>query len=151
MPDVFVMPPAPARSMWVVLIAIALVVLPMLLLGYVMKSGRTTRYQVTESGLTIRGTLYGRTIPWDALAVADARHVNLSTERPLQPTLRTNGIGLPGYQAGWFRLRQSGKGLLFVTDRSRVVAIPTTLGYTLLLSVNDPLAFLDAAQQRSSQ
>lgn len=150
MPDVFVMPPAPTRSMWVILVAIVLVVLPMLLLGYVLKSGRTTHYQVTESGLSIRGTLYGRMIPWNALAVTDARHVDLSTERGLQPTMRTNGIGLPGYQAGWFRLRQAGKGLLFVTDRSRVVAIPTTLGYTLLLSVNDPVAFMEAVQQSGS-
>ena len=150
MPEVFVMPPAPTRSMWVILVAIVLVVLPMLLLGYVMKSGRATRYQVTESGLAIRGTLYGRTVPWSALAVAEARHLDLATARDFQPTMRTNGIGLPGYQAGWFRLRQAGKGLLFVTDRSRVVAIPTTLGYTLLLSVNDPAAFMEAVQQSGS-
>ena len=41
--------------------------------------------------------------------------------------------------------------LLFVTDPSRVVAIPTRDGYTLLLSVSDPGAFLQALRGGAPQ
>jgi hypothetical protein len=149
MPEAFYMPPAPARSLWLIAAALVLIVVPMLLLGYVAVSGRSTRYEISGNGLAIRGTMYGRTIAWEDLNVGEARVVDLATERELQPTLRTNGIGLPGYRAGWFRLRQPGKGLLFVTDRSKVVAIPTRLGYTLILSVSDPHAFLERVRQQA--
>lgn len=146
MAEVFYMPAAPARSLWVLLLVIALVVLPLVLLSYIATSGRTTRYELTENGLSIRGTLYGRTIRWSDIHAGEIRAVNLSQEHALQPRLRTNGIGLPGYQAGWFRLREGGRGLLFVTDRSRVVVVPTTLGYTLLVSVTEPESFLERAR-----
>lgn len=48
------------------------------------------------------------------------------------------GTGLPGYRAGWFRLRNGEKALLYVTDGSRAVYIPTNRGYSLLLSSQNP-------------
>jgi hypothetical protein len=76
--------------------------------------------------------------------------VNLSETPEYQPTLRTNGLGLPGYQAGWFRLRRAGKGLLFLTDRSHVVVIPTRLGYTILLSTPEPERMVEALHRSSA-
>jgi hypothetical protein len=35
--------------------------------------------------------------------------------------------------------------LAFLTDRTRVVYLPTAKGYKVMLSVEDPQAFLDAA------
>lgn len=61
----------------------------------------------------------------------------------------TRPLWFLGGQAGWFRLRR-GNGLLFVTDPSRVVAVPTTDGYVLLASVGDPDAFLEALRRRST-
>jgi hypothetical protein len=72
------------------------------------------------------------------------RRVVLAREAELQPTRRTMGTGLPGYQAGWFRLRNGEKALLYLTDQARAVYIPTTLGYSVLLSPVDPDAFLAA-------
>ena len=60
----------------------------------------------------------------------------------LQPKWRRIGTALPGYQAGWFRLRNGEKALLYLTDRTRAVYIPTTAGYSLLLSPADPDAYL---------
>ena len=37
----------------------------------------------------------------------------------------TNGIGLPNYQAGWFRLKNQRQSTVFVTDWSRSVIVPT--------------------------
>jgi crotonobetainyl-CoA:carnitine CoA-transferase CaiB-like acyl-CoA transferase len=60
--------------------------------------------------------------------------------------MRTNGVGLPGYRAGWFRLRNGEKALAFVTDVHRVTYLRTTDGYSVLLSVEQPQQFASALQ-----
>jgi len=54
-----------------------------------------------------------------------------------KPKWRTNGIALPGLALGWFTSKQS---TIFaaITDWQRVVLIPTTDGYTILASPDDP-------------
>jgi hypothetical protein len=54
-----------------------------------------------------------------AVTLGGARRVGLSREVDLQPAGRTLGTGLPGYQAGWFRLRNGEKALLYLTNRMR--------------------------------
>jgi hypothetical protein len=51
---------------------------------------------------------------------------------------------MPGYQAGWFRLRNGEKALVFVGDPTRVVFIPVRDGYSLLVSVAEADPFLSA-------
>jgi len=70
------------------------------------------------------------------------------TERPqYRPVLRTNGAGLPGYGSGWFRLANGDRALIFVTDKRRVVSLPTRGGYSVLLSLAEPAKFLEALRQ----
>src|SRR5690606_39614722 len=38
-------------------------------------SARTTRFEVSPAGLSIRGTLYGRTVPWEKLDPGTVRIV----------------------------------------------------------------------------
>ena len=105
---------------------------------------RRARVEVGATGLRLRGDLYGRTIPLAALRPDAGRLVDLDAEPALRPTMRTLGTALPGYQSGWFRLAGGTRALLYITDRRRVVHLPTTAGYDLLLSVADPAAFLAA-------
>jgi hypothetical protein len=143
MQEVFYIEPASGRSMWF----FAVILVPLLLLfGWFAYASRQARFELRDDGLRIRSAVYGRTIPAHSLVVEDARIVDL--RRELQPTLRTNGIGMPGYSAGWFRLRGESRALLFVTDRSRVVYLPTREGWPVLLSVQEPEAFLEALRQR---
>ena len=53
------------------------------------------------------------------------------------------GTAVPGYRSGWFRLANGEKALLYVTARERVVHVPTTEGFCLLLSVSEPERFLE--------
>jgi len=140
----FPMLPAPLKAMCVLALIGALLLTLLLLFAYVGTASQRTRFELSSEGLSIRGSLYGRTLPWAALRVNDARVVDLTQDRELRPTLRTNGVGLPGYQAGWFSLGSSGRGLLFLSDRTRALAVPTTEGYTLLISPRDPDALLAA-------
>ena len=57
--------------------------------------------------------------------------------------MRTNGVGLPGFLLGWFRLDNGERALIAVTDRGRVVYVPYVEGL-LLVSVADPAAMLDS-------
>jgi hypothetical protein len=144
MNDIFRIVPASTKVLWV-LGGIALLLVGILfLLGYVAYSSRHVRFGVSPRGLSIIGGLYGRTIPAGSLMVDQARLLNLAEYEEYRPRFRTNGIGLPGYQAGWFRLRNEDKALLFVIDGTRVVHIPTTEGYAVLLSVVKPEAFLES-------
>jgi hypothetical protein len=141
-----VFPIAPASGgVYAVLIPIALITV---LFGYIAYSARYTSFAVSESGLQIRGDIYGRKIPFDRLSVESARVVDLTTDINLKPSWRTNGVGLPGYKSGWFRLKGGGKGLLFVTDQHRVLSVPTTDGYTLLLSARDPEELLRELREK---
>jgi hypothetical protein len=114
------------------------------LLGYIAYSTRGVTFEVSDEGLRIRGDLFGRLIPRSSLRVVDAQVVDLKKEPSRRPFLRTFGVGLPGYCSGWFRLNDRGKGLLFLTNPSLAVYLPTTEGYTLLVSPADPEAFLAA-------
>ena len=138
----FPIAPAASRYLWF-LIPIAVLLLGVIgLLAVSLRGAQASRFEVTDDGLRLRGDLYGRTIPASQLRLDVARRVDLDSEPSLRPTWRRMGTGLPGYQAGWFRLGNGDKALLYLTDRSRAVYVPTTAGYSLLLSPADPDGFL---------
>jgi hypothetical protein len=100
--------------------------------------------------LRLRGDLYGRLIPRAQIRAGAARRVDFRVASELTPQRRTLGTGLPGYRAGWFRLRNGESALLYLTDPSRAVYVPTTAGYSVLLSPAEPDAFLAALHAMSS-
>lgn len=142
MPESFVIAPAGTRPLWV-LVPIGLVlatVLGVLLLS--LYGSRAARFEVSDSGLRLRGDFYGRFIPTGQLRSSEARRVNLAAEPGLRLRRRTLGTGLPGYQAGWFRLANGTRALVYLTDPSRAVYVPTRSGYDLLVSPAEPDRFL---------
>ena len=148
MKEVFPIVPAPAVTLWFVA---GIAVLMSLLVGLFLWIGwatRSTVFEVSGDKLTIRGDMYGRAIPRSDLVMDSARIINLKTDREHQLKWRTNGCGLPGYASGWFRLMNGEKALAFVTEGERVVYLPTTKGYSVLLSPKDPQQLLNALQAR---
>ena len=93
--------------------------------------------------LRITVPIYGRSIPLSSLDVSSLAIVDLNDAVDLRPRVRTNGIGLPGYAVGWFRLGNGEKALAAVTARNPVVYLRTTEGYSLLLSLADPQGFAE--------
>ncbi len=144
MSDVFQLVPASDKTLWV-LGGIAFLLIGILcLLGHVAYSSRHIRFEISPEGLVISDRLYGRTISVESLVVEEAKRVDLSGVSEYRLRIRTNGVGLPGYRAGWFRLQSGEKALVFVTDLERVVYVPTREGYSVLLSVVAPEEFLEA-------
>lgn len=148
MKEIFPIVPASNGPLWFFAGFAILLIGLIILFGYFVYASRNTKFEIDSGQLKIRGDIYSRTIPLSALQLEKARVVNLKKEQSYQMKLRTNGAGLPGYSSGWFRLNNGEKCLAFVTDRSQVVYIPTSNGYSLLLSVEEPGAFLSALQAR---
>ena len=141
------------RSAMIVAPIIALlIIVPLVLLAwYVIYAPRSVRFEISPEGLRIRGDLfYGRLISASDLMVSDARRIDFAAEPGFRPKLRTNGTGLPGYRAGWFKLQNGQKALLFLGDSQRVVYIPVRSGYSVLLSVPDSEGFLAALRGAGS-
>jgi hypothetical protein len=131
---------------WLLLPVLLILVVVGGLLGASVYGANHARFELSAEGLRLRGDLYGRFIPRAQLNVAGARRLG-PDDKDLEPGLRTMGTGLPGYKAGWFRLHNGEKALLYLTDRSRAVYIPTSAGYSVLLSPADPDGFLRALAQ----
>jgi hypothetical protein len=104
------------------------------------------RFEVSAQGLNIRGDLYGRVIPLSALQIPAARCVDVKQEPQYRLWIKLNGAGLPGYHSGWFLTRNKEKVLAFLTRTDVVAYLPTTQGYTLMVSPEQPAEFLAALQ-----
>ena len=104
--------------------------------------------QVTlqDDTLHLHVPLYGRQIPLSAIDIARAAIVDIDARSPLRPRMRTNGIGLPGYGVGWFRLADGSRALMAATRRSNMLYLPTHDGYVLLLSLTEPSELLEQLQ-----
>jgi hypothetical protein len=142
--QVFTIAPPGARPLWILLpVAIVLAVSAAAVIAVSLGS-RTARFEVSPAGLQLRGDFYGRLIPADNLVVQNVRRVDFARSPELEPKRRTMGTGLPGYQAGWFRLANGEKALLYLTDRAKAVYVPTTSDYSLIMSPDDPEGFMAA-------
>jgi hypothetical protein len=143
MKEVFSMiPPANNKGAWI-MASVALLTLGLtIFFAWAWLTMGKASFEVSEAGLRLRGELYGRLIPAQSLQVEQARIINLHTDTACQPRGRTFGTALPGYQAGWFRLQNGEKALVYLTDRSQVVYVPTTEGYVVMLSVPQPEALI---------
>jgi hypothetical protein len=139
--NVFTISPVVARGFPWMIILISLLALGLFVLfAGIYYSANKIQFMIDSNGLTItKAIFYGRTIPKAEIVPDRIQIVNLQKDRSFNPAIRTNGIGMPGFLSGWFRLKNKEKALLFVTDREKVLYIPTKK-YAILLSVPDPEA-----------
>jgi hypothetical protein len=145
MAEVFHIVPATRSWAWALLFGLPLLVIvgTLVLIGLTMHGSRNATFEVSQAGLRLRGDLYRRKVPASALRGGAARVVDLEQERALRPRGKAMGTAVPGYRAGWFRLSNGEKALLYLTDVRRAVYVPTRVGYSLLLSVDRPQDFVE--------
>jgi hypothetical protein len=134
----------PSIFIWVLGVILLAVIALFIYIGY---SSRNMQFTINDKGLRISPGLYGRFIPREAIKAGGVRVLNLTIDSEYSPKWRTNGVGLPGYSAGWFKLNNGEKSLVFLTERNRVVYVPTTENYSVLLSVREAEEFAGALQQ----
>ena len=145
--DVFAISPASSKPLWFILIICGLLAIVLLALVYTAYSSRNSRVEISSDRIKLVGDFWGREIPLGLLNVSAARVMDLDGSSEYLPKRRTLGTGLPGYSSGWFRLQNGEKALVYLTKRHDVVYVPTSDGYSLLLSVEEPEAFVERLQR----
>lgn len=140
----YVTPPTQNAVCWTIVIAIICITIMLLLtLVLIFIFGRTfvslkgIKAEINGKGIKING-MYGRFIPKENLKISDSKIVNLKDSKYQQftPSFRLNGTALPGLYLGWYRIKSKQKALVFVTDMTNVLIIPTDK-YLLYLSTNE--------------
>lgn len=123
----------------------ALVVIP-LLLAFLLLAMRRRAAELRTGMLEVRAAMYRKRVAVAELDLPRARIVNLDERTELRPWLKSNGMSMPGFHAGHFRLRGDfGKAFCLLTQRERVLWLPLRDGkQQLLLSLERPQALLDA-------
>ncbi|HEY8966048.1 MAG TPA: hypothetical protein VIM58_06370 [Candidatus Methylacidiphilales bacterium] len=92
--------------------------------------------EVVGRELHVKGDLFRKKIDAASIRIERARVVNLASDPDCGLSWLLFGVPfLPGYTTGLFVLRRGGSAWALVTDRREVLWLPTTEGYTLLLSV----------------
>lgn len=102
---------------------------------------------LTATSLKLQLPLYSREIALSDLQPDKAKIINLQTDDTVALSWRTNGVGLPGYSLGWFALQPEGRALVAIADKQQVLMLPTTLGFSVLLSMPQPETLLRQLQQ----
>lgn len=108
-------------------------------LGWAM---RRRRILLDNRQLHVHATLYTKKLAVEAIDLDKARVVSLEEHTDLKPRLKTNGFGMPGLQAGHFRLRNLTRAFCLITDRTRVLALPLRDGGLVLVSPERPADLL---------
>ena len=104
---------------------------------------RRHRLQLDNDGLEVATTFYSRRFALADLDLEAARVVDLGERPEFRPMLRTNGLSIPGFRSGWYRLRNGNRALVATADGQRLLWIPTAAGHDLLLQPADPRALLE--------
>lgn len=138
MSNVYWIVPAASKVYWFVVPVVLILVGVIGLMALTTMGSQKSRIEVHADHIRIRGDLYGRAIPLTDVRIDEARVIDLRGEPGFRPASRRMGTGMPGYSAGWFRLRNGEKALVYVTDATRVVYLPTTRGYSVVMSLLRP-------------
>ncbi|MGB7216889.1 MAG: PH domain-containing protein [Gammaproteobacteria bacterium] len=97
--------------------------------------------EIGAEQLVLNIPLYARAVPIQRIRADEAERISLIGDDSRRPSVRTNGLGLPGLNLGWFRTRGGERALVAITTPD-VVVVPTQDDYILIVSVADPEGFL---------
>ena len=145
--EVFAITPASTKPLWFIAVICVLIAAVLFALAFTAYASQHSRVELDANQIRLVGDFWGREIPFDSLKVAEARVMDLGKKDEHAPRWRTFGTGLPGYASGWFKLRNGEKALVYLSRRTNVAYIPTTEGYSLLLSVDNPQALIETLQR----
>lgn len=105
------------------------------------------RIAIDHGVLEVATTFYRRKLTLAELRLDQARVIDLAERTEFKPALRSNGASLPGFHSGWFRLRNRTRAFVAIAGGPRVLWLPTTRGYDLLLQPRQPQALLQQLRE----
>jgi hypothetical protein len=150
MSEVFPIIPATAKPIWLLCIVCVVLLIVFAALAFTAYSAQHSRIEISEGQFNLVGDFWARSIPIQSLRLEDAAVLDLNRSPEYAPRRRTFGTGLPGYASGWFVLQNGEKALAYLTRREAVVYLPTSLGYSLLLSADRPEELVATLRSQAS-
>jgi hypothetical protein len=130
------------RAKYAKLVLITALVLIVAFIGIIYFSEKPS-VDIGNGFLTIKSLFYGKSISVGEINVNGIRQLDLNNDKDYNIKIRTNGIGLPNYHVGWMKLNNGNKALVYLTDKTNVVLIPTN-DYDVLISTDDFTGITDA-------
>ena len=106
---------------------------------------RNPQAKLGKDGLSIKVSFIDKQWAISTIDRANAALVNLESRQELRPKWKLWGVAMPGLSSGLFKLYDGRKAHVYITDRSKVVYLPTQSG-PVLLSLERPREFLDTLQ-----
>ena len=109
------------------------------------------RIAIDDGALDVATTFYRRKLALAELRLDQARVIDLAERTEFKPALRSNGASLPGFHSGWFRLRNRSRAFVAIAAGPRVLWVPTTRGYGLLLQPRQPQVLLQHLRELAAE
>jgi len=106
---------------------------------------RNPQAKLGKDGLSIKVSFIDKQWAISTIDRANAALVNLESRQELRPKWKLWGVAMPGLSSGLFKLYDGCKAHVYITDRRKVVFLPTQCG-PVLLSLERPREFLDTLQ-----
>jgi hypothetical protein len=130
------MPKAPFMPLAVVLAPAIILITTMV----VIRSLRRAGVSIDQGELVVNiGLGRAKRVRLSSLRARGLQTVDLNERNELKPLIRTWGTSLPGFSAGWFRLRNGEKAVCVLLDRQRVSYLRSEEdNLSLLLSLAEP-------------
>jgi hypothetical protein len=129
----------PNSEMWIAWSVVGLIALATLY-GFF-----ASHAKIDSSQLYIQADLYSYKIKLED--ITQIKEINLKLEPSLHAGFRSWGTSLPTYNTGNFTLANQQKGYLFVSDDQHVIHIQTKENTHILLSLENPEAFIAALKE----
>jgi len=123
------------------IVSVSTLALGVIVFGLILWQVSSVHMKLDASTLVVGGGLYRVTVPMEQIDRSAVRQWT-AEDAGYTPRWRVNGIGMPGFALGWFTSKQS-KIFAAIAREDHVVVIPTTDGYTILASPDDPQGFVD--------
>ncbi|WP_133408128.1 hypothetical protein [Parashewanella tropica] len=124
------------KYLWVLPIAVLVSAL-----GYTFVKTWDSTLSIENKQLTLSIPFYGKSWPLDDVDWSKVKLVDLEQESLLEISHRENGVGLPEFSLGYFRLKHAfdgkTKALLAVTDARHVLVLPTK-NVVVMVSIKNP-------------
>ena len=100
------------------------------------------RIEVADGMVTVIAGWHRSRLGLAELRLDGARVGALDEDPGWKPWLKSNGMAVPGFRAGWFRTRGFQRVFACITDGERVLWIPTARKHALLLQAARPQELL---------
>ncbi len=97
------------------------------------------RYHIAfdQDGFTVTAGWYQHSVKWSQIDWAASGRLSAAQSESKKPRWRTNGIGAPGYNAGWFTLRDGRRAFLAITDNDQTPLLIATSAHDILLTAQE--------------